>query len=218
MKKIVASCCVLIVALIAFAGIGAYREAHRDVEDTGWPGEKGVRILREKDPTDIIWYGKRYAYPNRYPFEFNVPVRYENDWDENTLRIREGFNRAIIVVSDREGDYDISSEDLETCVLMAMKNERCFFLYLGHARVGEILEILKKNTDYFTDKSAIGSDVCGSFGVYKRSDGNIQFIYDPVIGRDAPEEDGWIWEYFAGCASDGTFDGSFQEKIESMNR
>lgn len=220
MKKLIAICCVLIVMMIVFFGVKAYREMHKESYaeqneevEGGFPGERGVRILREKDPTDIIWYGKRYAYPNRYPFEFNVPVRYENEWSDGTLKIRKGFNRAIIVISDRKGDYSISTEALEACILRAIQSDRYYFLYLGADRIDEILDVLRKNTDYFTELNLYDKDSLGSLGIFKRADGNMQYDFNPVIEASDPEEDGWIWEYFADAAAFGMFDGSFWEKV-----
>lgn len=219
MKKwIVAIGCTVIAALIVVLSVKVYRELHRtpapekkEEEETWFPGERGVKILREEDPTDIIWYGKRYTYPKRYPFEFDVPVRYENECNEELLNIRKGYNRAIIVVSDRKGNYDISREALEACVLRAIKSNRYYFLYLGSERVNEILDIIRKNTDSFEDFSPFSKEI-GSLGVFKRADGNVQFEFDPVIEASDSEEDGWIWEYFANAAEFGIFDGTFLEK------
>ena len=214
-KWIVIVLCVVLVGIIVYSGIEIYTRNHRTKDTTpedeaSYPGEKGVLLLRDKDPTDIIWKGKKYAYPDRYPYNFSVPVRYENELLEKTLDIRKGYNRGLIILSDRDGKLDISREELERCIHKATDNRRYFFLYLGNNRLGEIVSVLQEQLDL--SETEIDYTEAGAIGVLLLSDGTVRIVMNAVIDASVPEDDGWIWEYIAVDASLGLFDGSLFDK------
>ncbi len=109
---------------VVMHGMKKQREAEEE-ERAWWPGEQEAYTLTEEYPTDIIWFG------TTYPFGYEVNIRYEYELTEETLRVREGFEHAYIVLSDRNGALNVTEEQLRMIKNLVATDKRYNFVYIG---------------------------------------------------------------------------------------
>ncbi len=213
-KTIVALLFVSIAIAGCFWGINLYRNTHikdepEQTEKVYYPSEHGVYILREEEPTDIVWYGKGYKFPNRYPdvYNFNVPVRYENEVSDDILKIKKGFERQIIVLSDYDSTLEFTHEELIRCLSQAINSRYCYFLYLGTKKNEEIISALvelKVLDPVGSDIDVLESNMGNSLSV-QLLDKGVKINITPIREEGFEE---WIWDDISSLAEEGEINGT----------
>ncbi len=116
---------VIVVVLVLCLG-RIHKQLKAEDEERAWePGERPAYVLQTMYPTDIIWFG------TSYPVEYEVSIRYEQELTEETLKVREGFEHAYIVLSDRNGNLDVTEEQIRMLKELVIKDKRYSFVYFG---------------------------------------------------------------------------------------
>lgn len=117
----------LAIVVVLLLGLGhLHKQLEEEEEERAWePGERPAYVLQTMYPTDIIWFG------TSYPVEYEVSVRYEQELTEETLKIKDGFEHAYIVLSDRNGTLDISEEQIRMIKELVVRDGRYSFVYFG---------------------------------------------------------------------------------------
>ena len=104
-------------------------------EETDTPvyGEKDyfTHFLNEELPTDIVWIGRKCEYEQDYGEEYAIPVREENEITEETLMIRDGFVRMLVVIDDLDDAVELSDEELALMQKYIALDNRYNFVYVG---------------------------------------------------------------------------------------
>ncbi|MDO4317632.1 MAG: hypothetical protein Q4C48_05415 [Lachnospiraceae bacterium] len=166
MKKIIGIMgCVCLLAGILALPLSLYKNREKEEKpptskyrDEGWfPGEYAAYAVREKYPTDILWIGPWEEY------EWELPVRFAETVDRETLTMRDGFRYMYIVVNDLESSVTLTEEEYRLTNAYVKSDSRYHFLYLGKERLAEIC-------DYgFGDKEQI-TNIDYSVGMYHRGE------------------------------------------------
>ncbi|MDO4317633.1 MAG: hypothetical protein Q4C48_05420 [Lachnospiraceae bacterium] len=122
--------------------------------DEGWGlGEYDAYLVREKYPTDILWIGPWEEY------EWELPVRFAETVDRETLTMRDGFQNMYIVINDLDGSVGLTEEEYRLIHSYVKSDSRYHFLYLGKEKLPQICEY------GFGDKDMI-SEIDYSLGLY----------------------------------------------------
>lgn len=114
--------------------------------------------LNEKLPTDIIWIGGTCEYP------YSIPLREEKEITEETLTIRDGYVKMLIVVDDLDDTVELSDEELALIHKYVTLDNRYSFVY-----VGKKLEQVCKAFDVDYENTISGEDLSISF--FRKTDG-----------------------------------------------
>ncbi len=146
MKKIIcALIIVIVVAICTLIGVNIYKNSDLyDSNDTesryreeGWlQGEFTAYFLREKLPTDIIWYGEYHYYE-----DFELPVRFETEINDEVLQMRDGYEKVIIFINDLDENLNLSEDDYKLILRYMENNSRYNFMYVGHKDIKTIYEL-----------------------------------------------------------------------------
>ncbi len=103
----------------------------------GWlQGEYAAYFVREKLPTDIIWYGEYHYYE-----DYELPVRFETEINDDVLKIRSGYEKAIIFINDLDGNLNFDEEDYKLILRHIEYNTRYNFVYVGTKDLSYIYEL-----------------------------------------------------------------------------
>ena len=110
-KGIIIFFSIVILAIFALAGYRIIKTEFlgEDLyeEENFLPREREAYVLREKYPTDIIWYGEFIPFEEGY----EVTARFPEEVSEEELKKRDGFQYVYIVVNDFDGDLELTKED-----------------------------------------------------------------------------------------------------------
>ncbi len=156
-----------------------WKPLQEEQDERSWlPGEKEAYILNELYPTDIIWYGKQYA------FDFEVPVRYETEISMPVLKKRSGYTYVYIVLSDRDGQLDISRENLELIEELVRSDIRYNFIYIGDKENDILKELAPDGVNFELTNVSSYSEL---------HNGKDIDIWLNDVPRDLDDDD--IWQY-----------------------
>lgn len=167
---------ILFVGGIMFFAIHVYRnregEAPKELDRMhGWlPGEYDAYYAREKVPTDIVWYGEFGGC------EFEIPLREETKVTNETLAVREGYSKALIVVNDLGGDAGLSEEDYTLITRYVLNDERYNLIYFGKENEALVSDLMGYKSDNLPRDNRVmefyrfGNDLCRMQGGYRAED------------------------------------------------
>ncbi|MDO4317631.1 MAG: hypothetical protein Q4C48_05410 [Lachnospiraceae bacterium] len=179
MKKIVGIMgCVCLLAGILALSLSLYKNREKEEKpptskyrDEGWfPGEYAAYAVREKYPTDILWIGPWEEY------EWELPVRFAETVDRETLTMRDGFQYMYIVVNDLEGSVTLTEEEYRLINAYVKSDSRYHFVYLGKEKLAEICEYgfgdkeQVTPADYSVGMYHYGERLVSSWGIYSQND------------------------------------------------
>ncbi len=192
MKKVIC----IISCLCLFAGIAVVSVSlfkNRETEeaplsskyrDEGWfPGEYAAYAVREKYPTDILWIGPWEEY------EWELPVRFSETVDRETLTMRDGFQYMYIVVNDLDGSVALTEEEYRLINSYVKADSRYHFLYLGREKLEQICEYGFGNKEQITE-------IDYSLGMYHRGE-RLVSVWG-VYTQDEIDYEGKLCEYVIG--------------------
>ncbi|MGN0164785.1 MAG: hypothetical protein ACI39R_01245 [Lachnospiraceae bacterium] len=159
MKKIICILlCVIVVGVLVLVGVKIYKESeipedpNGKYREEGWAsGEYEAYLVREKIPTDIIWYGE---WPG---CDFEVPVRFETEVTDEILKIRDGYQKVYVVVNDLDGNVGLTDEDYKLITNFINSDSRYNFTYLGKNRLDYLSELEGYGSEHINaDELSIG--------------------------------------------------------------
>ena len=132
----------IIFAIFILAGYRMIKTQFMDEDEYGeeenlLPREREAYVLREKYPTDIIWYGEFIPFEEGY----EVTARFPEEVSEEELQKRAGFQYVYIVVNDFDGDMELTKDDYALICEKVSNDEQYNFIYVGREQI-ELLEEL----------------------------------------------------------------------------
>ncbi len=138
----------------------------------GWDiVEYSAYVLREKHPTDIIWYGKWEDY------QYEVPVRVETEVSDTILKPREGYQNVYIVIDDTDDNCELVEEDYKKIIQYVQNDGRYHFIYAGNQMeliikcgLGRIESIEEDDFSIAAYHYPGADHPTACYGVWKRSD------------------------------------------------
>ena len=99
-------------------------------------GEYEAHYLTDIHRTDIIWYGTQYE------FKFESPIRFETEYTDEVLKKREDCSLVYIILNDRDGNLDITREELQKLLDLVDENMLYYLTYLGTSKNEIIKELM----------------------------------------------------------------------------
>ena len=141
-KGIIIVICLIAFGIFAFAGYHIMRNEFSDEADYSeegdfFPKEYEAYMVREKYPTDIIWYGEFEPFEEGY----EVSPRFPEDVTKETLKKRNGYQYAYIVANDIDGTMDLTEENYELIYETVSRDENYHFIYIGNRQIALLEKI-----------------------------------------------------------------------------
>ena len=99
-----------------------------------------VYFVCEELPTDMLWIGKYDGYHEILRYDKELPLRFAEHVDEESLNIREGFKNILIVVNDIDGSVDLSDEEYSLIFNRLLNDSRYNFYYYGSKKLKYVIE------------------------------------------------------------------------------
>ena len=139
---------ILVLLLIISLGIysiikmvGPEKKSRKEVMEESMDSiDYAVYFVCEELPTDMLWIGKYDGYHEILRYDKELPLRFAEHVDEESLNIREGFKNILIVVNDIDSSVDLSDEEYSLIFNRLLNDSRYNFYYYGSKKLKYVIE------------------------------------------------------------------------------